>query len=120
MDSSTPRAPPTIAELPRMSPEKLPVNLVQNPVVLLELPGERAVAQVHSFEIFEAEGLGVLFGRDVPRNVVKIMVNGGVLVVPGVADDGLEVSLRRRDEVGVVEKEGSREVVPAKYAVLCK
>lgn len=120
MHSSIPRAPPTIAELSGVSLQKLPVDLVKNAIILLELSGERAVARVHSFEIFEAKGPGMLLWRGVPSNVVEIIVEGGVLVVVRVAYDRLEVSLRRRYEVGVVEKEGSGQVVPTQYAVFCK
>lgn len=56
----------------------------------------------------------------VPGDVVEVMVRSGVLEIIRVAYDCLEVAFWRGDEVGVVQEQGPREVVPPNYAVLCK
>ena len=62
----------------------------------------------------------MLLGRRVPCDIVEVVVDGGVPVVVGVAYDCLEVPLRGRDEVCVVEKESPWQVVPTHYGILCK
>lgn len=69
-----------------MSVEDVAVDLVQHAIVVLELSGEGAVAAEHLLVVWEAEIAGVLAGRRVPSDVVKIVVDGGVSVVIGVAD----------------------------------
>lgn len=78
-----------------LSFEKLVIDFVKNPVVFLEFPGERAVAQNHAPIIFEDEGSRVLLWRIIPSDVMEIMVYCSVLVLFRVADGCLEVSLRR-------------------------
>lgn len=51
---------------------------------------------------------------------MKVVVDCGVLEFLGVAEQCLKVALWRGDEVGVVEEEGSWEVVPPYYAVFCE
>lgn len=114
------QTPPPIRESPTMPFQNLPINLVENRVVLLELPGKRAVAQHHSSVIFEAEGPGMLLRGRVPGDVVEVVVDRGVSVILGVAYESLEVSFGRGDEVCVVEEKCSWEIVPTHYAVLCE
>lgn len=118
--SSTPRTPAAISELSVLSFEELAINLVENSVVFLELPGKRAVAQNHAPIIFESEGPRVLLRRIVPGDVVEIMVNCSVLVVFRIAYKCLKVSLRRWDKVGVVEEKGPWQIVPPHYGILGK
>lgn len=100
--------------------EDVTVDLVQNAIVLLELSGKGTVARDDFLVVSEAEIAGVLLGRCIPSDVVKIMVDCGVSVFIRVADKGLEVSLWRGNKVGVVEEESSWEIVPTHYAILSK
>lgn len=54
----------------------------------------------------------MLLWRIIPSDVMEIVVHRGVLVVLGVAYEGLEVSLGRGDKICVVEEESPWQVVP--------
>lgn len=109
--------------------QKVTVDAVEDGVIMLELSGEGAATEDHPAVVAEAEVPGVLLGRVVPRDVVKVMVDqlqGGVgtaamvVVVFGVANEGLEVKLWGGDDIGEVEEECPGQIVPPHYAVLCK
>ncbi|KAG0447794.1 hypothetical protein HPP92_028158 [Vanilla planifolia] len=51
---------------------------------------------------------------------MEVVSDGRVKEFIGVADDGVEVSLGRGDEVDIVHQKSSREVFPTPYAILKK
>ena len=108
-------APPAVGESPArggaVAAEDVPVDPVQDGVVLPELPGEGRGAEQHPAVVPGAEVERVLLGRAVPPDEVQVVVHRGVPEPPGVAGQRLEVELRRGDEVGVVEQQRPRQVV---------
>lgn len=54
----------------------------------------------------------------VPGDEVEVVVDGGVLELIRVADDGVEVAFRRGEEVGIVHQDDPRKVIPTPQAVL--
>lgn len=62
----------------------------------------------------------MLLWRTVPSNVVEIMANCGVAKFWSVANDSVKISFRRGDEICVIHKNSSWEVIPSPYTVLKK
>lgn len=56
----------------------------------------------------------------VPSNVVEIMANCSVAEFGSVANDSVKITFWRRDEICVIHKNSSWEVIPSPYTVLKK
>lgn len=88
-------APASEGKLSTPSVEEVAVDLVEDGVILLELPCEGSVGEDHFCVVLEGKGPRVLLGRDVPGDVVKVVVECGVVEFFGVAEQCLEVALWR-------------------------
>ena len=86
----------------------------------MNLRANASTAEHHPTVVLGAEVERVLLGRGVPPNEVHVIVHRGVPELGGVAGHRLEVELGRGDEVGVVEEQRTRQVVPPQNAVFCE
>ena len=85
-------APATGHEAPVHSAQEITVNLVEHWVVAVELTRKWRVAADHFGGVFDGERVGVLLRRNIPGDVVEIMVDNRAGELGGVADDCLEVA----------------------------
>lgn len=85
-------APAARGKAPVLPAKQILVDLIQDRVVLHELPGKGDFALDHPGEVPEGESPGMLTWRPVPRDVVKVVVDGGAGELRVVAYDCLEVS----------------------------
>lgn len=60
----------------------------------------------------------MLLWRIVPSNVVEIMADCSVAEFWSAADDSMKITFRRGDEICVVHKDSSWEIIPSPYTVL--
>lgn len=102
--SATTRTPSSKRKLRPMPLEKFSIDLIKNRVVLLEFSGKWSAAQNHFAIIFETKRPRMLLWRHVPSDVVKVMVNCGILVLFWVAYYCLEIPFRRWHKISVVQK----------------
>lgn len=113
-----PVAPCSGGELAFGAVQQLTVDFVQDLVILGKLPCKRRAALDHLVEVLHGEHIWMLLWRVVPSNVVQVMANRSAPKLVRVADDGVEITFWRGDEVNIVHKECPWEIVPSPYAVL--
>lgn len=74
----------------------------------MELSREGGVAVNHPFHVIERKVVGVLPGRIVPSNEVKITVNSCVLELLSITNNSVKVPFRGRYEICVVHENSPR------------
>ena len=60
----------------------------------------------------------MLLGRIVPGYVVKVIVDGCVLKLFCITNDGVEVAFRGGEEICIVHQNCTGQIVPSPYAVV--
>lgn len=93
--------------------QQVGVDLVKDGIIVAELPSERCIAICHTLEVIKVEKMGMLLWRIVPWDKMQVVVDRRVAKLVGVANDSVEIALRRWEEVGIIHKDYSWEIVPS-------
>eukprot|EP01018_Ginkgo_biloba_P010272 Gb_33175 [translate_table: standard] len=74
----------------------------------------------HFFTIIKTKRMRMLLWRSIPGYVMQVMINSCVPKLLGITNDSVEVSLWRRNKVGIVHQNCAWKIVPTPDTELYK